>query len=48
MPITVFPCAIVPRLIVTDSRMITLFPMTVMVFSPEYFRSWGASPIEQL
>ena len=37
----VFPKAIVPRLIVTDSRIDTLLPINVCVSSPEYIEPCG-------
>ena len=48
LPTTVFPYAEVPLLIVTNSRIITLLPISVCVSSPSYFKSWGISPIELL
>ena len=47
-PTIVSPKALVPRLIVTYSRTIVLFPILVTVFSPVNFKSWGISPIEEL
>jgi len=37
----------VPRLMVTHSRMVLPSPITVSVGSPAYFRSCGATPMEQ-
>ncbi len=47
MPIFVTPMsAVVDRLIVTNSRIVLLFPMTTRVSSPRYLRSWGGAPME--
>ena len=40
----VLPKAFVPRLIVTDSRIVTFSPIIVWVSSPSYFISCGISP----
>jgi hypothetical protein len=48
LPISVEPLATVPRLMVTDSRIVTLLPIVAVVSSPPNFKSCGISPIEQL
>ena len=44
-PITVLPSALVPRLIVTNSRTVVLFPISTVVISPVNLRSCGTAEI---
>jgi len=42
------PPPVVPRLSVTNSRMSFRAPMTSVVFSPAYLRSWGGPPTDAM
>ena len=45
LPTTVFPLALVPLLIVTNSRIVVLSPISTVLSSPANFKSWGTAPI---